>query len=234
MEIIDWIYFFKVFGVFVFITFIAIFGLDIRPSIIKLVKNKLDSARGKLIDKTDNLKQHIEHEYYEKDGPKNQWDNQTFFDFKKALEEINNEEYDDKEFQTLVRKVKRLDKTLDILTEWFTFEEFTWKSCWHYIIGGASYLVSVALSFNLLVSIVYCSIDETLRYNNWDSKVAYYEELENPTFKQCKEAEDENAEYKKAIFIKKEFLNSKQLIDTELLWAKFTRNIDTKKLILHD
>ena len=234
MEIIDWIYFFKVFGVLVFITFIAIFGLDIRPRIIKLVKNKLDSAIGKLIDKTDNIKQHIENEYYEKDGPRSQWDNQAFFDFVKDMKAISNEEYDDKEFQTLVRKVKRLDKTLDILTEWFTFEEFTWKSCWHYIIGGASYLVSAALSFILLVSIVYCSIDETLRYNNWDSKVAYYEELENPTFKQCKEAEDENAEYKKAIFIKKEFLNSKQLIDTELLWAKFTRNIDTKKLILHD
>ena len=234
MEIIDWIYFFKVFGALVLTAFVAIFGLCIRPYIIKLVENKLYSVRKKLIDKTDNIKQHIENEYYEKDGPRSQWDNQTFFDFKKAIEEINNEEYDDKEFQNLVKKVKRLDKTLDILTEWFTFEDFTWKSCWHYIIGGASYLASASLSFILLVYIVYCPIDETLRYNNWDSKVAYYEELENPTFKQCKEAEDENAEYKKAIFVKKEFLNSKQLIDTEMLWAKFTRNIDTKKLILQD
>ena len=234
MEIINWIYFFKVFGALVLTAFVAIFGLGIRPYIIKLVENKLYSVIKKLIDKTDNLRQHIENEYYEKDGPRSQWDNQTFFDFKKAIEEINNEEYDDKEFQNLVKKVKRLDKTLDILTEWFTFEDFTWKSCWHYIIGGASYLVSTSLSFILLVYIVCCPIDETLRYNNWDSKVAYYKELENPTFKQCKEAEDENAEYKKAVFIKKEFLNSKQLIDTELLWAKFTRNIDTKKLILHD
>ena len=234
MEIINWARFFKVFGALVLTAFVAIFGLGIRPYIIKLVENKLYSARKKLIDTTDNLKQYIENEYYEKDGPKNQWDNQTFFDFKKTIEEINNEEYDDKEFQNLVRKVRRLDKTFDILTEWFTFEDFTWKSCCHYIIGGASYILSVILSFSLLILIVYYPIDETLRYNKWDEEVAYYKELEHPTFKQCKEAEDKNDEYKDCVFIKEEFLNSKQLIDTELLWAKFTRNIDTKKLILHD
>ena len=153
MEIIDWIYFFKVFGALVLTAFVAIFGLGIRPYIIKLVENKLYSVRKKLIDKTDNLIQHIENEYYEKDGPRSQWDNQTFFDFVKDMKAISNEEYDDKEFQTLVKKVKRLDKTLDILTEWFTFEDFTWKSCWHYIIGGASYLVSASLSFILLFSL---------------------------------------------------------------------------------
>ena len=121
MEIIDWIYFFKVFGAFAFITFIAIFGFVIRPHIIELVKKKLNSVILKLIDKTDNLRQHIENEYYEKDGPRSQWDNQTFFDFVKDMKAISNEEYDDKEFQNLVKKVKRLDKTLDILTEWFTF-----------------------------------------------------------------------------------------------------------------
>ncbi len=66
---------------------------------------------------------------------------------------------------------------------------------------------------------------EIYQYTHWDKKYTYYMSMEHPTYNDCKEAEEANADLKGLMFIKKEYIDKCETINTEELWSRFYSNV---------
>lgn len=66
---------------------------------------------------------------------------------------------------------------------------------------------------------------EIYQYTHWNKRYTHYMSMEHPTYNDCKEAEETNADLEGLIFIKKEYINKCEKINTEELWSRFYSNV---------
>ena len=90
-------------------------------------------------------------------------------------------------------------------------------------------LIPTFIGTILSIAIVCMSIISTpieiYKYTHWDKKYTYYMSMEHPTYNDCKEAEEANADLEGLTFIKKEYINKCEKINTEELWSRFYSNV---------
>lgn len=132
--------------------------------------------------------------------------------------------------QYYVKKVNKWKRINNICLDWLTVDELTIKSVWFAIFGWGTTVVAI---FTILSVFVYCACaipTDFYNYNHWEEKTEKFEALKHPTRKDCVNAENENEVFEKMSFITKEAIQSKKLIDTEMLWARLEDNISIKRI----
>ena len=69
-------------------------------------------------------------------------------------------------------------------------------------------------------------IEEKLTYKNWEKTKAKYEMLQEPTTYEIQKAEELNDKFfNESYFLTKESVESKEKIDTDMLWKRFYRRV---------
>lgn len=85
--------------------------------------------------------------------------------------------------------------------------------------------VGTILSIAIICMVLISAPIEIYQYTHWDKKYTHYMSMEHPTYNDCKEAEEANADLKGLMFIKKEYIDKCELINTEELWSRFYSNV---------
>ena len=138
---------------------------------------------------------------------------------------------------TQVQYEQRYENVKTKLTKYQNIEEFIWKYltwdgdwAWYKIfhtiwVGISSFLGAAAI---LLFLSLPCEIgiEEKLTYKNWEKTKAKYEMLQEPTTYEIQKAEELNDKFfNESYFLTKESVESKEKIDTDMLWKRFYRRV---------
>lgn len=119
---------------------------------------------------------------------------------------------------------KLIDRKNKLWDKSYKIDKFC-SSGWTFFAYGAGALIAFVISLSLILAIP----SDIKFYKNWEETKIFYEAKEHPTFLECQEAEEENEKYNQAFFVKEEFRNKKELIDTELIWSRFEGNIKERR-----
>lgn len=127
----------------------------------------------------------------------------------------------------LERKIKFYSDAYRFMSIYMDYQEyFEWRRLPYTIYIALRWLAVGLLS--LVAAFILCTGPADYRYVKAYQKYTYpkYTNMENPTKKDCENAEAKNAKLNEIIFVKG--VDTIPKIDTSLLWAKFVRTIDDK------
>jgi hypothetical protein len=127
----------------------------------------------------------------------------------------------------LERKIKFYSSADRFMENYMEYQEyFEWPRLPYTIYISLRWLAVIIFSF--MAAFILCTGPADYRYVKTYQKYTYpkYTNMENPTKKDCENAEAKNEKLNEIIFVKG--VDTIPKIDTSLLWAKFVRTIDDK------
>ena len=130
-------------------------------------------------------------------------------------------QYEQRYESVKARRIKY--QNIDLFIEkYFTWDEFAWYKMFHILWTSVSSFLAAAALLLVLSLPFEIGIEEKLVYKNWEKTKAKYEMLQEPTTYEIQKAEELNHTFfYESYFLTEESVNSKEKIDTDMLWKRF-------------
>lgn len=103
--------------------------------------------------------------------------------------------------------------------------ELNGKTWIYHVLVLVPTIIGTILSAATICMVIISTPIDMYKYTHWDKKYTHYMSMEHPTYTDCKEAEQANADLEGLIFIEKVYISKCEKINTEELWSRFYSNV---------
>lgn len=130
-------------------------------------------------------------------------------------------------YESVKAKLTKYQNIEDFIWKYLTWEDnWAWYKIFHTIWVGISSFLGAAAILLFLSLPCEIGIEEKLTYKNWEKTKVKYEMLQEPTTYEIQKAEELNDKFfNESYFLTKESVESKEKIDTDMLWRRFYRRV---------
>jgi hypothetical protein len=139
-------------------------------------------------------------------------------------EEIRGELYKSPEWVKVKETYNRYSKLRNKISTHCN-SELNGKTWIYHILVLIPTIIGTILSAAIICMAIISTPIDMYKYKHWDKKYTHYMSMEHPTYTDCKEAEQANADLEGLIFIEKVYISKCEKINTEELWSRFYSNV---------